>query len=105
MLWFIIVALLLIVVLVPYIIIVENSNAEDVQQNEDDKTTSRKENASIGFPYYAILPVIVVFTVLVSLWSCLCIKNGFYGKKRSEWLDQNREMWNKLSPIFSFYLF
>ena len=96
-----IITLLLIVILVPYIIIVESINYEVDQQNVEDenkKTTMQRTE----FPYYAMVPVIFAIAFPVSLWSCICIKYGFYWKKRSEWLDQNREKWNKLPLIYCF---
>ena len=95
MLLLIILILLLTVILVPYILIVESINHEVDQQNvEDDNKNTKRPKAE--FPYYeAILPVIIAFAFLVSSWSCVCIKYGFYWQKRSEWLDQNREKWNK----------
>ena len=52
-----------------------------------------------------LLAVIVVCVLAFSLLPCSWIKDGFYGKKRSEWLDQNRKKWNKLSLYTNFLLY
>ena len=100
MLWLVIITLLLTIILVPYIIIESMDNEVDQQNVEDDnKKTSRPKK---GFPFFAIVPISIVLAFSVSVCSCMCIKYGFYWKKRSEWLDQNREKWNKLELIYSF---